>query len=730
MFGHKFEILFQLDSADCGPTCLRMIANHYGKKISSEELRQLTYYHRTGVSLLAISDAAEKLGFKTLAGETTFEKLLEINLPCILHWNEEHFVVLYSVGPNSAKIADPSGGLLSYSKDDFIKIWAKGILNEQASGIVLLLEPTDFFYTIATSNINLSKNGFGYVSSYIWKYKWLIGQLMLGLLVASGIQMVFPFLMRLIVDNGVQYKDISLIYLILGGQLILFFGSISLQFIRRMILVHVSARVSIAIVSDFISKLLALPLSFYNARKTGDILQRIEDHERIERFLTNSSSTVLFSVFTSIVMGFVLFLYSTKVFLVFFIFSLVYFLFVVRFLNERSKIDYKKFSEMAVSRSNMIEIITGMPEIKLNNCQRLKRNQWERIQAKLFLLNLDSTKILQYQETGTLFLQELKNILITFITAKSVIEGEMSLGTMLSIQFISGQLNVPLHDFINFSIEWQDAKLSLERIVEVKSFADEERTASLPFSLVSQGTAITISSLTFHYDGPNSPKVLENVDISIPLGKVTAIVGSSGSGKTTLLKLLLKFFPPTGGCILIGDQDLTDISTSSWRSKCGVVMQDGFIFSDTVINNITISEEAPDLDKLQQAVNIANISSFIESLPLGFNTKIGESGVGLSAGQKQRMLIARAVYKNPEFIFFDEATSALDARNERIIIENLRNFFKGRTVIVIAHRLSTVRDSDQIIVLDQGRVVESGTHERLTSSKGEYYRLVQNQLEL
>ncbi len=728
----KFPFYKQPDYMDCGPTCLRMVSKYYGKSISMEELRTLAFTNRAGSSLMGISEAAEKIGFRTSGVKISFEQLKDdATLPCIAHWNQNHFVVIYKIKNGIIYIADPAHGLLKYTKENFIKSWESDV----DAGIILLLETTPEFNTESintnqSTDYNQNKKGFTFLFKYLFQYKKLIIQLALGLLAGSLLQLIFPFLTQSIVDIGIQNNDLKFIYLILFAQLMLFLGRTSIEIIRSWILMHISSRINISLVSDFFVKLMKLPIAFFDSKKTGDIMQRINDHQRIENFLTSTSLNVLFSFVNLIVFSFVLAYYNLMVLSVFLVGSLIYFLWILFFLKRRADLDYKRFQQNSQNQSKIMELITGMQEIKLQNAERQKRWQWENIQVRLFRINIQGLALEQTQNAGSNLINELKNILITFLSAKLVIDGEITLGMMLSISYIIGQLNSPIMQLVTFTQSFQDAKLSLERLSEIHNKENEESLNNEKLNNLDKNAPITLKSLSFQYTGMIGDMVLNDVNITIPNNKITAIVGTSGSGKTTLMKLLLKFYSPISGEIKIGNYNLSNLSPKEWREKCGVVLQEGYIFSDTIANNIAVGVEQVDYEKLQQAVRIANIKEYIESLALGYNTKIGLEGIGLSTGQKQRILIARAVYKNPDYLFFDEATSALDANNEKIIMNNLNQFFKGKTVIVIAHRLSTVKNADQIIVLDKGKIIEFGSHKELTDLKGNYYNLVKNQLEL
>jgi ATP-binding cassette subfamily B protein len=719
----------QADAKDCGPTCLKIIAKHYGKNLNIQQLRNLSETTREGSNLLNLSEAAEQIGFRTLGVKLSFEKINEAPLPCILHWNANHYVVLYKIKKDKIFISDPAFGLLEYSKAEFIKNWIGNNAEEDTEeGISLLLEPTPKFYQ---SEFDKEEKafGFGLLFNYIFPYKSFVIQLIIGLLAGSLLQLIFPFLTQSVVDVGIQNQNIHFIYMVLAAQLFLFFGKTALELIRSWILLHLSTRINISLISDFFIKLMNLPISFFDVRMTGDIMQRINDHHRIERILTTSSLNVLFSVFNMFIMGGVLAYYNLKIFTVFFVGSLLYFLWVTLFLKRREALDYKRFSEVSQEQSKVIELINGMQEIKLHNAEKQKRWGWEYVQARLFKVSMKGLVLEQTQSIGSNFINELKNIIIIFLSAKLVIDGQITLGMMMAISSIVGGLNGPIVQLISFIREAQDAKISLARLSEIHDKEDETASLDEKIKEVPKDAAITIKDLSFRYIG-SDVNVLENLNLTIPSNKITAIVGTSGSGKTTLMKLLQQFYEPNSGEILVGKISLSKIAPKYWRSHIGSVMQEGYIFNDTIANNIAIGVDSIDKEKLLYASDVANIKNFIEDYPLGFNTKIGMEGVGMSTGQKQRLLIARAVYKDPEMLFFDEATSALDANNEKEIMEKLNVFFKNKTVVVIAHRLSTVMNADQIVVLEKGKIIETGNHQELIKQKGNYYELVKNQLQL
>ena len=718
-----FPFYKQHDSMQCGITCLQMICKYNGKEYSLESLSRYCFATTEGVSMLGISEAANKLGLHTICGRITMEQLPQAPLPCILHWSQNHFVILYKI-KNKKKfyIADPGKGLLTYAEKEFKDHWISTQSKGEEKGIAMFIQPTPAFYELSGETTN-RKRSFKFLFGYIKQYRRYFGQIILGALVGCVLQLIFPFLTQAIVDIGITHQNLGIIYLILLGQLILTISRTSVDFIRRWILLHISMRINISLVSDFFIKLLKLPMSFFDTK-------RMSDHNRVEKFLTTQMLNVTFSLLSFIVFGCVLLGYNTFIFLIFLIGSILYGIWIAIFLKRRKLLDYELFEKQAMNNNKTYQFITSMQEIKLQNCEQRRRWEWEDVQADLFQVNMKSLKLQQTQEAGSIFINEVKNIIITVLAATAVIHGQMTLGMMLAVQYIIGQLNAPVEQLMNFLYSLQDVKISLEHINEIHEMENEENNKDALSAFHDRDKSLSFKNADFKYDPHNPNKTLDGISITIPEGKVTAIVGTSGSGKTTMIKLLLGYYPLLAGEITIGSTDLQKYNLKWWRKHCGVVMQDGVIFSESIARNIAVDDGEIDKECLLQAARIACIDSYIQTLPLKYNTLIGQDGIGLSQGQKQRILIARAVYKNPDYIFLDEATNALDANNERAIVENLMEFYKGKTVVIVAHRLSTVKNADQLIVIERGKIIETGTHTALIDRQGAYYHLVKNQLEL
>lgn len=730
-----FPHYLQHDTADCGPASLRMIAKYYGKEYSAEMLRRHCYISREGVSMLGISDAAEYIGFRTIGVRISFEQLAEeALLPCILHWNQNHFVVCYKIekkrkGKYSIYISDPASQRLCYTKEEFLKCWLSTKSDNIDKGSALLLEPgVDFGKR--EEEVEAKKHSLSFFLKYLLPYKGQFVQLLLGMIVGSLLQLIFPFLTQAMVDWGIGEKNLNLITLILIAQLTLFLAQLSVGYIRSWILLHINSRINISLISDFLIKLMNMPLHFFDTKRTGDIMQRIGDHGRIKGFLMGNSMSILFSLANFIIFAGILAYYNIKILTIFLIGNTFYVLWILYFMKYRRELDIKRFNQASNEQNKIIQLIQGMQDIKLNNCEKQKRWEWERVQVNLFKISVRGLSIGQIQQAGTVFFTQTTHILISFIAARAVVEGQMTLGMMMSLTYIIGQVSAPIGDFIGFAQALQDAKISLERLNEIHAQEDEEQDIANKTSILPKDKSICIDHLRFSYDGSERNYALDDVSLVIPEHKVTAIVGESGSGKTTLIKLMQGFYQPNSGSIKIGNLNLNAINPHLWRSKTGSVMQESFIFSDSIANNIALNTDNVDTDRLYHAAIMANADEFISALPLGYNTKIGMEGSGVSQGQRQRLLIARAIYKNPEYIFFDEATNSLDATNERTIMDNLHEFYKGKTVVIAAHRLSTVKGADQIVVMKHGHIVEIGTHEELVEKRGDYYTLVKNQLEL
>lgn len=766
----------QLDTMDCGPTSLRIIAQYYGKHYSLQTLREKCHISREGVSMLGISDAAEEIGFRTISVKLTWAQLRSVvPLPCIVHWYQRHFIVTYKIRKQKGKwwvyVSDPANGLLKYSETDFLRGWRasttkvdkeqereleEGVEYEalkieelagqnkkedadssdsevrevemRPAGLALLIEPTPRFYQEKGDEDKRLK--IGYLLQYLRPYKSFLIQLGLAMLTASVLSLILPFLTQSVVDTGIGTGNLSFIVMILVAQVVLTLGQMANNLIRNWLMLHMTTRISISLISDFLSKLMRLPIAFFDSKMVGDIMQRIGDYSRIQSFLTGSLLSIAMAVVSFVIYGAVMGGYDITILGVFLLGSVLYVGWILLFMKRRRKLDYMRFQEAAANQSNIVQLINGMQDIKLNNCEKQKRWEWERIQARLFNVSVKGLTLGQTQEVGGTFIDQTKNVVISFLAASAVIEGNMTLGMMVALQYIIGQLNAPLSQFIQFVQATQDAKISLERLSEIQEKDDEEPANEERIREIPENADIEFRHVVFQYDGPHSDKVLNNIDLVIPADKVTAIVGASGSGKTTMLKMMLGFYAPVEGEVTLAGKKISRYSASCWRRECGTVMQEGYVFSDTIADNIGVSDEIPDMKRVRQAAEIANIDTFVEELPLGYNTRIGADGHGLSTGQKQRLLIARAAYKDAKYLFFDEATNSLDANNERTIMERLDKLFKGKTVVIVAHRLSTVKNADNIVVLDHGKIVEQGTHIELTAKRGYYYELVKNQLEL
>ncbi|MEH2868512.1 peptidase domain-containing ABC transporter [Segatella copri] len=728
-----FPIIHQHDTMQCGIACLQMVCKYFGREYTSDSLSNLCFATTEGVSMLGINETANNLGLRTICVKTTTSIFDKSPLPSILHWDQNHFVVLYKVKKGKKfYVADPGKGLVTYNLEEFKQHWISTKSNSEDKGIAMFLETTPTFFTYkmeGEENIK-EKRSFRFLFGYVKKYRKYFGQIILGLIVGSLLQLVLPFLTQSIVDVGIKNQDIGFVWLILLGQLMLTVSRTAIDFIRRWLLLHISLRINISLVSDFFIKLLKLPMSFFDTKLMGDLMQRMNDHSRVNTFLTQQTLNITFAMLTFVVFSVVLFFYNKLVFVIFLLGSILYGGWMTLFLKRRKVLDYELFEQQAINNNKTYEFITSMQEIKLQDCEQRRRWEWEDTQADLFGVQMKSLKLQQTQEAGSIFINEVKNIIITVVAATAVIHGQMTLGMMLAVQYIIGQLNSPVEQLMNFFYSLQDVKISLERINEIHQMDDENGKEGLLTSIEDKNEGIDIKNIMFKYDPHALRKTIDDVSIRIPQGKVTAIVGASGSGKTTLIRLMLGYYPVLEGKINIGNTDINKLNKKWWRRQCGVVMQDGVIFSESIARNIAVDDGDIDKERLLKAAEIACIKDYVMALPLKFNTKIGRDGVGLSQGQKQRILIARAVYKNPDYIFLDEATNSLDANNERSIVENLDKFYKGKTVVIVAHRLSTVKNADQIVVIDHGKVVEVGNHESLTTKRGAYYNLVKNQLEL
>lgn len=727
-FGRK-HFVKQLDAKQCGVACLAMLCRFLGKDVSLTDLT--SYCHTTveGISLKGLSEAAAELGLKTAAARLTVDDLAKSPLPCILYWKQSHFVVLCGIKGDKYRIADPAKGFVVVNRDTLLENWAVTIKDNSEKGIAMFVAPTPDFEKCCPTQHSSQVRSFKFLFGYFMQYRKYLFQILLGMGLGCVFELILPFLTQGIVDIGIGHKDVSLIWLILIGEFMIVVGRTVTDFIRRWLLLHISMRINISLLSDFFIKLLRLPMSYFDTKLIGDIMQRMADHSRVENFLTQQCLSILFSAISFLVFSVLLFVYNHLIFTVFAIGSVVYTLWICIFLHRRKILDYELFNASAVNQNRTYQFITAMQEIKLQSCGQRRRWEWEDSKSDLFSVQMKSLKLQQTQDAGAVFINELKNILVTVFAATAVINGNLTLGAMMAVQYIIGQLNAPVSTFVTFVYSLQDVKISLERINDIHK-AQEECSEGAQILPVHYSKPITFSNVVFRYDKHSTNDIIRNVTFDVEPGKFTAIVGASGSGKTTLIKLMLGYYPVDGGALCVGDMPIQDIMLDSWRAKCGVVMQDGVIFSESISRNIAVGDADMDMDRLRDAATKACIHDYIMKLPLGYETKIGADGMGLSQGQKQRILIARAIYKAPEYIFLDEATNALDAENERNIVDNLDEVFKGRTVVVVAHRLSTVKNADKIIVLSNGSIAECGNHESLINLKGIYYNLVKNQLEL
>ncbi|MCQ2268555.1 MAG: peptidase domain-containing ABC transporter [Bacteroidaceae bacterium] len=723
-----FPFVPQHDSMQCGIACLNMVCRYYGRRYSMSTLSRYCHATKEGVSLLGISQAAESLGMETMGLKVTLSELSKLQPPCILHWNQNHFVVFYGKSSRGRfRIADPGKGKLTYNEEEMIHYWLGGLAS--ATGIAMILKPTKYFYEHRDRE-TMESHSFLFLFDRFLHYKKEFAYILFCSSVASGLQLVLPFLTQAIVDKGITHHNLSIIYIILLGQLCLTIGKTAADFTRNHVVLHVGLKIDITLVSDFFIKLLLLPMYFFDVKLLGDLQQRIRDHDRVKSFLTNQLLSAVFSSISFIVFGVVLLKYSQIIFAVFLTGTLLYGIWLMLLLKKRRTLDLLNFEQLAENNNKTYQFLTSMQEIKLQGCENRRRLEWVNIQENLYKISMRMLSLQQKQEAGSILINESKNIVTTVIAAAAVIHGEMTLGMMLAIQYIIGQLNSPVSLLVQFIYSLQDVQISLERINEIKNMEEEDINSDAYVEYGADCHDIVVKNVHFKYD-PHSPiEILKGVSLTIPHNRMTAIVGASGSGKTTLLKLLLGYYPTNKGDIILAGCNLQDYKMKWWRSRCGVVMQDGIIFSESIARNIAVDDGEIDTTRLKKSAQIACIDEFVQTLPLKYETKVGKDGMGLSKGQQQRVLIARAVYKNPDFIILDEATNSLDANNEQTIVDNLSEYYKGRTVIIIAHRLSTVRYADKIVVMESGKIVEIGTHESLIKQKGYYHKLVRNQLDI
>ena len=718
----KFPNFRQLDTMDCGPACLKIISKHYGKNLSMKRLRDLCNINREGVSLLDISRAADNIGLRSFALRATHTDLeKKIPLPCIIHWEYSHFVVVYKVNHDKTYVSDPRLGLVSYKTKEFCDFWKK----KNDRGYVLAIEPSPKFYDI---DADIQDNRTGNYFSYLMPYKKFLIQVFFGMVMGVFLNLLFPFITQSIVDIGIENKDYDFINILLFASIVLSISSAVSNFVQSRIMLFVADRINISMVSNFINKLMNLPLSFFERKMTSDILARVSDHNRIQSFVFETFLSMTIAILSFVVYSIILVYYQASLFFVFISGSLLYTGWIFIFLKRRRRLDSKYFGATVVNQNEIIQVVDGIDDIKVNNLQQRKKWDWEQSRMRIFNLNIKMLNLLEIQNIGTTIIDNLKNVLITFFSAKAVIDGDMTLGMMLAVQYIIGQMNGPVGKLIGYIHSYQDARISMERVNEVMHDEKEEIKYVGPPFPSPENISIKIENLSFSYHS-TSALILDNISLVIPEGKMTAIVGASGSGKSTLLKLLMRFYDSYTGKISVGNGiDLQSVDIDHWRSNCGSILQNGKIFSDTILKNIVLDDENINIDKLNEAIDTANLREFIESKPLKLYTLVGHGGNGISGGQAQRLLIARAVYKDPKLLLMDEATNALDAKNEREITLRLLKIFKNKTTVVIAHRLSTIQAADQIIVFNKGKIVECGTHEELMVREEHYYDLISNQI--
>ncbi|AIM35478.1 ABC transporter ATP-binding protein [Sphingobacterium sp. ML3W] len=711
---------------DCGATCLRIICKYFGVVISTTKLRDLCFTTNRGVNMLGIAEAAEELGLEPEASQLSVDKLDQVGLPAILHWKQNHFVVLYKIQNEKFYISDPANKLIKYSREDFENNWYPS--TEIGKGVLISLSiPTRSKHNFGKSN---SENKWKNILRYFSGHTNLFIQLFIGLILSGIFELSIPFLTQNAVDLGINQKNIDFLYFVLFSQLLFFIGQISISAFRSWTLLHISTRVNIEILTDFLIKLMKLPFSFFDKRTSGDILQRMEDQQRIEEFITKSFLDAIYSIIHVMIFGSILYFYSVRIFIVFFVCTILYIIWILIFMRSRKEIDIRQFDLSSLNSTYTVEMIQSIRDIKLNNAEQQIRLIWEDIQARIFKLKEKSLFVFQAQSIGSTAINSIRTILITFLSARAVIDGDITIGAMMAVQYITGSIDTPIKNVLGLIQSYQDASLSVERLNEIYEAGEERVSVDNYTEIIPSNAFIRFENVTFKYFGSGNRPIFTNLNMHFPAGKTTAIVGESGSGKTTILKLILRFYDLQAGIIKVGNCNLERIDFKIWRDACGCVLQDNIIFSNTIEENISIGSDQIDYERLNEAIKIACLDDFINEQPFGLKTKIGNAGKGISQGQKQRILIARAVYKQPKFIFLDEATNALDAKNEKNIINNLSSFFKNRTVIVVAHRLSTVKNADNIIVMEKGAIIEQGTHLQLVAKKATYFHLIKNQLEL